>query len=110
MIFDSVYDPYKGVVAYVRVMSGGIKKGDKVHLIHTKKEIEVMERDVDARHMNATARMMEAEANYGYKGAQTEEKLAKAQSHRVGTAMKPVEVENEIMKTNGQDVMNTTKE
>ncbi len=43
LIFDSVYDPYKGVVAYVRVMSGGIKKGDKVHLLHTKKEIEVME-------------------------------------------------------------------
>lgn len=43
LIFDSVYDPYKGVVAYVRVMSGGVKKGEKVHLLHTKKEIEVME-------------------------------------------------------------------
>jgi len=43
LIFDSVYDSYKGVVAFVRVMSGGIKKGDKVHLLHTKKEIEVME-------------------------------------------------------------------
>jgi len=43
LIFDSVYDSYKGVVAYVRVMSGGIKKGDKVHLLHTKKEIEIME-------------------------------------------------------------------
>lgn len=43
LIFDSVYDTYKGVVAYVRVMSGGIKKGDSVHLLHTKKEIEVME-------------------------------------------------------------------
>jgi len=43
LIFDSVYDTYKGVVAYVRVMGGGVKKGDKVHLLHTKKEIEVME-------------------------------------------------------------------
>jgi len=43
LIFDSVYDPYKGVVAYIRVMSGGTKKGQSVHLLHTKKQIEVME-------------------------------------------------------------------
>jgi len=43
LIFDSVYDPYKGVVAYIRVVSGGIKKGQSVHLLHTRKEIEVME-------------------------------------------------------------------
>lgn len=43
LIFDSVYDPYKGVVAYIRVMSGGVKKGQTVTLLHTKKQIEVME-------------------------------------------------------------------
>lgn len=43
LIFDSVYDSYKGVVTYVRVMNGGVKKGEKVYLLHTKKEIEVME-------------------------------------------------------------------
>jgi GTP-binding protein LepA len=43
LIFDSVYDSYKGVVAYIRVMSGGIKKGQSAFLIHTKKQIEVME-------------------------------------------------------------------
>ena len=43
LIFDSVYDSYKGVVAYIRVMSGGIKKGQSAFLLHTKKQIEVME-------------------------------------------------------------------
>lgn len=43
LIFDSVYDPYKGVVAYIRIMSGGVKKGQSVTLLHTKKQIEVME-------------------------------------------------------------------
>ena len=73
------------------------------------KEIEVMSRDVDARSMNAQARMMEAQANYGYKGAQTEEKYAKAQAHKVDSAMKPVQVENEIMKTNS-DAMKVNKQ
>jgi len=43
LIFDSVYDSYKGVVAYVRVMSGRIKRGDKVYFLNTKKDIEVLE-------------------------------------------------------------------
>lgn len=43
LIFDSVYDSYKGVVAYTRLMSGSIKKGDKVWFLSTKKEIEVLE-------------------------------------------------------------------
>ncbi|MBU1446074.1 translation elongation factor 4 [Patescibacteria group bacterium] len=43
LIFDSVYDTYKGVVIYIRVISGDIKKGDKVHLLHTGTQIEVME-------------------------------------------------------------------
>ena len=70
-------------------------------------EIGVMTKDVEARYMNAEARMMEANANYGYKGAQTKEKLAKAQGHQIDSAMKPVQVENEIMKTN-TDAMNKT--
>ena len=43
LIFDSVYDPYKGVVAYIRVMSGTVKRGQTVTLLHTKKQIEVNE-------------------------------------------------------------------
>jgi GTP-binding protein LepA len=43
LIFDSVYDVYKGVVAYVRVFSGSIKRGDKVVYLHSKNELEVVE-------------------------------------------------------------------
>jgi len=43
LIFDSVYDQYKGVVAFVRLDSGSLKKGDKVYFLNTKKEIEVLE-------------------------------------------------------------------
>ncbi len=43
LIFDSIYDPYKGVVTYVRLTSGSMKKGDKVYFLNTKKDIEVLE-------------------------------------------------------------------
>ncbi|MDP3900309.1 MAG: translation elongation factor 4 [bacterium] len=43
MIFDSVYDEYKGVVAYARVVDGSIKKGDKIKLIETEAESEALD-------------------------------------------------------------------
>lgn len=35
MIFDSVYDTFRGVVAYYRIMSGSLKKGDKIRFMNT---------------------------------------------------------------------------
>lgn len=43
LIFDSVYDQYKGVIVIMRVFDGSIKKGDRVRLMATKKEFEVVE-------------------------------------------------------------------
>jgi len=43
IIFDSYYDRYKGVIAYLRVIDGTIKRGDKLLLMSTKTEFEVIE-------------------------------------------------------------------
>lgn len=43
LIFDSKYDTYRGVVAYVRVFDGAIKKGDKIKLLATKAVSEVLD-------------------------------------------------------------------
>lgn len=43
LIFDSKYDTYRGVVAYVRVFNGTIKKGDKIKLLFTEAESEVLD-------------------------------------------------------------------
>ncbi|MDR1704530.1 MAG: translation elongation factor 4 [Clostridiales bacterium] len=43
LIFDSLYDPYKGVIVFLRVFDGGLKKGDNVLFIATGKEFEVTE-------------------------------------------------------------------
>ena len=39
MIFDSMFNSYRGVVAYVRVMNGKMRKGDKLKFYNTGKEV-----------------------------------------------------------------------
>ena len=53
LIFDSYFDPYRGVVALVRVVDGSIKKGDEVRLVNAGTEILVEE--VGARHPKEVA-------------------------------------------------------
>ncbi len=43
LIFDSYYDAYKGVVAYVRVFEGSVKKGMTIKMMNTNKKFEVTE-------------------------------------------------------------------
>ncbi|MBU5595183.1 translation elongation factor 4 [Amphibacillus sp. MSJ-3] len=43
LIFDSLYDSYRGVVAYVRIKEGSVKVGDKIKMMATGKEFEVNE-------------------------------------------------------------------
>ena len=43
LIFDSYYDAYKGVVAYVRVFDGCVKKGMIIEMMNSKKKFEVTE-------------------------------------------------------------------
>ena len=41
LIFDSYYDPYRGVIVYFRIMDGTLSKGDTVRLMASKKEFAV---------------------------------------------------------------------
>ena len=43
LIFDSYYDPYKGVIVYFRVMSGKIKAGDTVKMMATGATFDIVE-------------------------------------------------------------------
>ncbi len=38
LIFDSVYNSFRGIIAYYKVINGTIKKGDKVKFVNTQKE------------------------------------------------------------------------
>ena len=43
LIFDSIYDPYRGVVSYARVVDGEMKKGDQFNLMQSKSGGEALE-------------------------------------------------------------------
>ncbi len=43
LVFDSQYDSYRGVVSYVKVFSGEIKKWDTLHFLNTGKKIEALD-------------------------------------------------------------------
>ncbi|HET7658378.1 MAG TPA: translation elongation factor 4 [Bacillales bacterium] len=43
LIFDSLYDPYRGVIAYIRVAEGSVRVGEKIKMMATGKEFEVTE-------------------------------------------------------------------
>ncbi|MBO5302840.1 MAG: elongation factor 4 [Lachnospiraceae bacterium] len=43
LIFDALYDSYKGVIVFCRVMEGTIKPGDRIRMMATKAEEDVVE-------------------------------------------------------------------
>ena len=43
LIFDSYYDPYLGVVVYIRVMEGTLRAGQRIRMMHAGSEFDVIE-------------------------------------------------------------------
>ncbi|MCI8635981.1 MAG: elongation factor 4 [Eubacterium sp.] len=43
LIFDAIYDPYKGVIVFCRIMEGTVKPGDRIRMMATKAEDDVVE-------------------------------------------------------------------
>ena len=57
LIFDSLYDSYKGVIAYVRVKNGAIAVGDTIRMMATGKEFEVTELGIFRPSMTSVDRL-----------------------------------------------------
>jgi len=43
LVFDSRYDPYRGALVYIRIISGEIKKGDLAYFMASHKKVEVLQ-------------------------------------------------------------------
>jgi len=71
MIFDSHYDPYKGVVAYVRVMEGSISSTDILHLMATGFDIKPVEIGIFAPDLRPVSRLVAGEVGYIATGLKT---------------------------------------
>jgi GTP-binding protein LepA len=64
LVFDSHYDVYKGVVAYVRVMEGAIDAGRPLKIMSTGQTIEPLEIGVFAPAMRATGALRTGQVGY----------------------------------------------
>jgi GTP-binding protein LepA len=54
LIFDSVFNSYRGVIAYFRILNGSLNKGDKVQFVNTQKsyiadEVGILRLDMEPR-------------------------------------------------------------
>ena len=64
LIFDSMYNEYKGVVAYVRIVDGKVKKGDKIMLLATKAKSEALEVGIFTPDYKSTSQLQTGEIGY----------------------------------------------
>ena len=64
LIFDSHYDPYKGVIAYVKIVDGRIASGDRVRLMANGKEAELLEVGYFDPELHPTAALGTGEVGY----------------------------------------------
>ncbi len=64
LIFDSKYDPYKGAIAYVRVMDGQVPSGSRVKIMSTDSASEVLEVGVFAPEPTKVGRLGVGEVGY----------------------------------------------
>lgn len=64
LIFDSLYDSYRGVVAYVCIKEGTLKVGDKIKMFSTGKEFEVNEVGVFKPKISETEELVVGDVGY----------------------------------------------
>lgn len=64
LIFDSHYDAYRGVMVYLRIVSGEIAKGDMIKLMATDKTFQVGEIGIFSPHEKPVDRLRAGEVGY----------------------------------------------
>jgi GTP-binding protein LepA len=71
LIFDSHYDSYKGVVAYVRLMDGRIEHTDALHLMSTGFDVKPVEIGIFAPDLRPVSSLVAGEVGYIATGLKT---------------------------------------
>ncbi len=71
LIFDSHYDAYKGVIAYIRLMDGQLKKSEMLRLLATERNLEPIELGIFRPGMQAITQLNTGEVGYIATGLKT---------------------------------------
>ncbi len=92
LIFDSHYDSYKGVIAYVRVVDGVLEHTDKLLMMATGAEFDPVEVGIFAPDMRPAKRLEAGEVGYVATGLKTirEARVGDTITHRAFPALEPL--------------------
>ena len=90
LIFDAVYDEFRGVVAYVRIVDGQVKKGDRVKFYQNNVESEVTDLGYFSPHLVSSKELSTGEIGYIITGIKDIRKV------RVGDTITISNIKNEI--------------
>jgi GTP-binding protein LepA len=71
LIFDSHYDPYKGVVAYIRVVDGGLRMDDQLELSASRAAVDPLEIGIFSPGMKPVESLSAGEVGYIATGLKT---------------------------------------
>jgi GTP-binding protein LepA len=88
LIFDSVFDKYKGVVAYVRIVDGEVKTGEPIKIMASGKMAEALEVGIFTPQLKAVETLATGEIGYIATG------LRNASQVRVGDTITMSQAEN----------------
>ena len=98
LIYDALYDEYRGVVAYIRVMSGEIKKGEKIKMMASDQFYDVLEVGCFKPTMTKLESLKEGEVGYLIANIKTisDARIGDTVTHKMKPAMKPLSGYKEV--------------
>lgn len=75
MIFDSMFNSYRGVITYVRVVNGTLRKGDKIRFMATGKEVVAEEVGILRMGLHETGELSAGNVGYIITGIKTSREI-----------------------------------
>ena len=98
LIFDSVFNSYRGIIAYFKIVNGTLKSGDKVKFVATGKEYEADEIGVLKLDMVSRKELSTGDVGYIISGIKTykEVKVGDTITHQINPCDKGIEGFEEV--------------
>jgi len=90
LIFDSKYDPFKGVLAFVRIFEGEVKAGDKIYLLQAGVESEVRSVGIFQPELSSAAKLSSGEIGFIATGIKTSTKVRVGETLAGSPEVKPL--------------------
>lgn len=90
LVFDSKYDPYQGVLAFVRIFNGEVKAGDNIYLLQAGIETEIKSVGVFKPELSPVAKLSSGEIGFIATGIKTSNNVRAGETLAGSPAAKPL--------------------